>query len=67
MFRHPFELTGAGSVPYAGVGTRLAEDNMKLAGVHRACQYRFPYPDYLLQKNRAVCTVIEQVNSLSHK
>lgn len=40
---------------------------MKLGSVQAACQYRFPYQHYLLQKNRAVCAIIEQVNSLSHK
>lgn len=45
----------------------LAGGNMKLGSMQPACQYRFPHPDYLLQKNRAVCGIIEQVNSLSRK
>lgn len=50
-----------------GAKLPLAGGNMKLGSVQAACQYRFPYPHYLLQKNRAVCAIIEQVNSLSHK
>ncbi len=45
----------------------LAGGNMKLGSMQPACQYRFSHPDYLLQKNRAVCGIIEQVNFLSRK